>query len=214
MKLTKLIHSTLLFEYKNTRILFDPGEYLIEEAINNLKNIELILITHNHPDHIEVAILKQILAQNKNAKIITNTEVSKLLSDEQIESETCDGGNETEFNDIKIKSFEFSHIEIWKDITLPQNTAYLLDSVLYNPGDSFGVIENEAKICTFMITGPGTPIKSAMEFAIEQKMKLGVGIHDGMLNRKTGSHVVPENFLSKYGKNYRNLNAGESITLK
>lgn len=209
MKLTKLIHSTLLLEYKDLKILFDPGDYSTEQ-VKLLKDIDLVIITHSHSDHFDIESIKTLIKNNPKLYIVTNTNVANILLKENIESQVCDKGNETTFNGINIKSFDFDHVAIWKDIEMPQNTAYLLDDAFYNPGDSFGVIDAEPEICAFMITGPGSTVSDAMNFAINQKMKLGIGIHDGMLNRKMVNHLAPENFLKKYGKNYKNLNNGES----
>jgi L-ascorbate metabolism protein UlaG (beta-lactamase superfamily) len=59
MKITKIGHCCLLIEEKGLRILTDPGAW--SEAQNELKNIQLILITHEHQDHFYLDSLKQVL---------------------------------------------------------------------------------------------------------------------------------------------------------
>lgn len=214
LKLTKLIHSTLLVEYKGQKILFDPGDYSIEQ-MKALTGIDLLIITHCHSDHLHVESVKVLIDNNPLIHIITNTEVSKILSESlSIKSiEICDKGDVAEFEGIQITSYDFPHVYIWKDVPLPQNTAYLLDDVFYNPADSFGVIDKKVKICVFMITGPAVKVSEALEFGLSQKMEIGIGIHDGMLNRKTANQKLPEQFLNNTSQSYRNLTDGESLEI-
>jgi len=50
MTLTKLGHCCLIIEDQGLRILTDPGEYTILQ--NQVKDIDLILITHEHADPV------------------------------------------------------------------------------------------------------------------------------------------------------------------
>jgi L-ascorbate metabolism protein UlaG (beta-lactamase superfamily) len=211
MKLTKINHSTILLNHKDTNILFDPGDYSIEQ-VKSLSGLNLLIITHTHADHLHIDSVKAIIQNNPSIKILTNSEVKSLLDNEGIESEVCENGQTTTFNNISIRSFDFPHVEIWKEMKHPQNTAYLIDDVFYNPADSFGVIDEKVKVCALMITSPGSKISEALEFAIAQKPEIAIGVHDGMLNRITGSHKVPEMVLPQQGINYQNLEIGKEYT--
>lgn len=70
IKLTKLIHSTLLVEYKSQRILFDPGDYSIEQ-VKTLTDIDLLIITHIHSDHLHIESVKVLTENNPSMHIIT-----------------------------------------------------------------------------------------------------------------------------------------------
>lgn len=208
MKLTKLNHSTLLINYKDTNILFDPGDYSIEET-KSLTNLDLLIITHTHLDHLHMDSVKIIIQNNPQIHIIGNSEVASMLEQEGIKAEVCEKGQSTDFNGIKIQSYDFPHVTIWKDMQHPQNTGYVLDNEFYTPGDSYGVIEKKIKVCAFMITGPACKVNEALEFAIEQKPGIGIGIHDGMLNRMTGSQILPTKVLPEKGVQYFNLELGK-----
>lgn len=58
------------------RILTDPGSYTTTQ--NDVKNIDIILITHEHPDYFHLDSLKTVLINNPNATIITNKGVGIL----------------------------------------------------------------------------------------------------------------------------------------
>lgn len=61
MKITKYPQSCLLIETKEKRILIDPGSIQYkEEYLDVWNHVDLILITHKHPDHCYLDVLKKI----------------------------------------------------------------------------------------------------------------------------------------------------------
>ena len=80
MFITKFGHCCLLIEEKGVRILTDPGSYTT--AQDALKDIDVVLITHEHQDHFHVPSVKKILENNPEVVIITNTSVCNLLAKE------------------------------------------------------------------------------------------------------------------------------------
>ncbi|MEK7095457.1 MAG: MBL fold metallo-hydrolase, partial [Patescibacteria group bacterium] len=59
MKITKLGHCCLVIEINGTRFLTDPGAYTT--AQNEAKNIDYVVISHEHTDHLHIDSLKNIL---------------------------------------------------------------------------------------------------------------------------------------------------------
>src|SRR4051812_27786091 len=57
MKIKKLGHCCLVIETKGIRIMTDPGNYSTLQA--DEKNIDIILITHEHTDHLHIESLKK-----------------------------------------------------------------------------------------------------------------------------------------------------------
>src|SRR3954464_3421538 len=96
MKITKLGHCCLIVDIRGVRFLTDPGNYTT--AQDEVKNIQYIVITHEHTDHLHVESLKKVLANNPGAKVITNASVGKILEKEGIpftkiaHGETTDAG--------------------------------------------------------------------------------------------------------------------------
>jgi hypothetical protein len=208
MQITKLIHSTLLIEVKGKQILLDPGDYSIEH-VKELKNIDLILITHTHPDHFHVDSVKALIANNPEVEIMGNSEVQKALADVHA-VQICEGRQRVEWQGIAIEAFDNPHAEVWRNIPLPQNTGYMIDDYFYTPADGWEVIDKPVAVLAFMITGPLTRLKEAMDFAVAQKPAKAFGVHDGMLNRVTANHLVPAKFLPTEGVEYLNLEVGKA----
>ena len=79
MKITKFPQSCLLIETKGKRILIDPGILKYKEEYFDIwNNVDIILITHKHPDHCNVEVLKKL---NKNITIYSTREVQNANED-------------------------------------------------------------------------------------------------------------------------------------
>ncbi len=63
MKITRLTHSGLLFENANLKIAIDPREDSGSTGLSFLleKSIDIILITHEHPGHLDMTTLREIV---------------------------------------------------------------------------------------------------------------------------------------------------------
>lgn len=81
MKITKYIHSCLVFEQDDYKLLMDPGTFTFAEGLvkaDDFADVDSIIITHIHPDHLDVDNLKQIIALS-GAPVITNNQVAEAL---------------------------------------------------------------------------------------------------------------------------------------
>ena len=85
MRITKLGHCCLIIEEAGVRIMTDPG--MFSTAQNDVKNIDVVLITHEHQDHLHIDSLKTVLKNNPGVKVITNRGAGKLLEKEGISYE-------------------------------------------------------------------------------------------------------------------------------
>jgi L-ascorbate metabolism protein UlaG (beta-lactamase superfamily) len=138
VRITKYIHSCLLFEHEGEKLLFDPGAYsFIEGRLTpeTFRDVSTVVITHNHPDHLDLASLKQILALS-GADVITNNEVAAQLRDEGIDATTVEDGTHTA-GAFTLRAIPTPHEAILSD-TLPRHTAFLVNEQVLNCGDSFG----------------------------------------------------------------------------
>lgn len=76
MKITKFNQSCLLVETKGKRILVDAGNigYTDDMLEKYWVNIDVILVTHKHPDHCLTDVINKII-QRDNAELYTTAEV-------------------------------------------------------------------------------------------------------------------------------------------
>src|SRR5437870_1976167 len=101
MRITKFGHCCLLVEIDGLRILTDPGN--LSEAQNDVMNIDVVLITHEHADHFHTPSVEAVLKNNQQAVVITNTAVGKLLEKLGVAFECIEHGEGTEKGGVTIE---------------------------------------------------------------------------------------------------------------
>lgn len=211
MKITKIGHCCLLIEEKGLRILTDPGAW--SEAQNELKNIQLILITHEHQDHFYLDSLKQVLKNNPEAKIITNLSVNKLLFAENIQSEILESDKITNFQGLNLKALGKEHAEIYNDFGRVENTGFLLGEKFFYPGDAFTLPEVPIEVLALPVCGPWLTIKQSINFALAVKPKKAFPVHDGMLKIFGPFYAVPQKLLKEQAVEFIPLLSNENLTV-
>ena len=182
MRVYKYIHSCLVVEQGDEKILFDPGIFsFIEGAVKpeTFKDISTIILTHQHPDHVDVNALKKIVALS-NASVITNSEGKVALAKEGIEAQVVEEGSHQTKN-FTIRAFSSDHAAILSP-TLPQNTAYVLNDTFLNPGDSFASFLNPLKgikVLALPVMAPWLTEVAVAEFAGRIAPQMVLPVHDG-----------------------------------
>jgi L-ascorbate metabolism protein UlaG (beta-lactamase superfamily) len=183
MKITKYIHSCLQIEKDSDRILFDPGLFTFAEGLvkpSQFQNIQAIIITHKHPDHIDGDSLKQILDENETAIVLANSDIAKTLAEKDIEAEIFETG-ERAVGGFVLEASDAPHEAILAD-ELPQNTAYIIDRKILHPGDSYSknlFARKGAPVLCLPIMAPWATEIATYDFAVEMSPELVVPIHDG-----------------------------------
>lgn len=183
MRITKYIHSCLEIEKGANKILFDPGKFSFLEGDvkpEQFQDIEAIIITHKHPDHIDSDALKKILENNKKTVVLANSGIVKMLGEKEISAEVFEKGSRTIAN-FEIEAFDAPHEPILAD-EIPQNTAYLVDEKILHPGDSYHENLYEKRNTPILCLPTMAPWATEIEtykFAKEMSPEYIVPIHDG-----------------------------------
>ena len=173
----------------------DPGSWTVEKHSEE-KNIDLILITHEHGDHIHVESLKKIIENNPNVVVITNKGVGKLLDGAGIIYEILEDKTVKDFFGIEIEAYDYAHAEIFRDIFKVENTGFFIGERLFYPGDSFYNPGKTVEILALPVAGPWANVKDSINYALEIKPKICFPVHDGMLKQFGANHKIPSLVLS------------------
>lgn len=205
MKIKKLGHCCLVIEVSGLTILTDPGAYTT--AQNEIKNIDLILITHEHPDHLHIDSVKQILNNNPEAKLITNNAVGDILSREEISYQLVGHNENMTFNNISIEGFGEKHADVYPSIVPVQNTGYFINDAFFYPGDALFNPGKKVQILGLPVAGPWMKLAEAIDYAKEIKPTYCFPVHDGMLKFLGSVHSLPEKELNSAGISFIPLNA-------
>lgn len=208
MKIKKLGHCCFVAEPKEgIRIMTDPGAFSnlqIEE-----KNINLIIITHEHQDHLHVDSLKKVLINNPSAMIITNTSVGKILEENNISYEKVEEGERFEIDGVNIVGFGNTHAEIYEIFGAVQNTGYMIDRLSYG-GDSFSYPDADVDILALPVAGPWMKMKDSIDYAKNIRPRICFPVHDAILQDfATFAWKIPENILKKENIGFVKLEIGK-----
>jgi L-ascorbate metabolism protein UlaG (beta-lactamase superfamily) len=184
MKISKYIHSCVLVEEGNTKILFDPGSFSFIEALVSphiFTDISVICITHSHGDHVDVTALKIILANNPHAVLYTNASVRDMLAGENIFVELFESGTK-QVGAFEIQAIAAEHERLLTPV--PHNTAYLINTTLLHPGDSFHeslLAYAGIPVLALPLIAPWADKVRIAEFATALQPKHVIPIHDGFV---------------------------------
>lgn len=209
MQIKKIGHCCLLIKTNNITILTDPGNFSTDQ--NSITNIDLVLITHEHADHLHIDSLKEIIANNPNVQIITNSGVGKKLDEINIPHTIIEGTNNIEILNTIIEAYDSKHEEIFEELGQVQNTAYFIDNKLFYPGDSYANPHKEIDVLSLPVAGPWCKIPDVIRYALEIKPKKAFPVHDGMLkeDRIGSAHKIPEKVLTENGIEFITMNPGD-----
>ena len=209
MKIRKIGHCCLLIQIDDCIILTDPGAFSVDQ--NLITNIDVVLITHEHSDHLHLESLKIVLENNPQAEVITNSGVGKKLAEAGLKYSVVEQRETVNKKGTVIEAYDSKHEEIFEDIGQVQNTGYFIDNKLFYPGDSFCDPERPVEVLALPVAGPWCRVPDAILYALKIKPKKAFPVHDGMLQKdRIGSiHLVPEKVLVDNGIEFTIMNEGD-----
>ena len=170
MKITKYPQSCLLIETKGKKILIDPGILKYKDEYFNIwNNVDIILITHKHPDHCNTAVLEKL---DKSILIYSTKEVKD--ANESLSINIIKENDILKIGDITIEVVHAIHgyQPLLKGKEINENVGYIIDdgeNRLYTTSDTI-CFKNDykANVLCVPITGHGLTM-SAFEAALYAK---------------------------------------------
>lgn len=178
IKITKHAQSCLEIESEGSRTLIDPGSYFIEienPKLEDIKPIDLLVITHEHGDHIDENFVNELIMRD-DPFIITTSKVEILLKSQKIVKEA----NDFEIGDLKVTSVPSTHGPLPNGNEPPEVIGVKIvypGLSVYDPGDTVVLNENADVILTPICGKVVLSIDEAKEQLLKLKPKLSIPIH-------------------------------------
>jgi L-ascorbate metabolism protein UlaG (beta-lactamase superfamily) len=197
MRIEKFVHSCLVFTKEEKRLLVDPGTFSFAEGRvtpEQLTGVDYLVVTHTHPDHMDVDAIRTILAGGETA-VFGNDEVAEALGKEGIDVAVIGDGELIGIGPFRLEAAEVEHCPLLADES-PKVTAFVLDEQILHCVDSFDDRLNrfhELDLLILPIAAPFLTEKQAYDFALGLKPKAVLPVHDGILR---------DFFLESRHKNY------------
>lgn len=213
MKIKKLGHCCLVIEENGVKVMTDPGSF--SSGMDAEEGIAVIVITHEHGDHLHVPAVKSVLEKNPSAVVVGNSAVAALLSQEGIACTVVEGSAQETVAGVFLHACDGKHEEIFEDIGQVQNTGYFIGARLFYPGDSFTVPERTVDVLALPVAGPWCKLPDAIRYAIAVRPHKAFPVHDAVLKPELISlaHRVPGIALPQHGIEFVPLVDGQEVEI-
>lgn len=179
MQITRFGHAALLVEAADTRVLIDPGGFSGDDTFA-LTGLDAIVLTHQHPDHIDVDRAPALLANNPEAVLLADPESAASLEFGDW-SENADG-LETVVKGITIRGVGSRHAVIVPMIPRIGNVGVLVtaadEPTLFHPGDTYEYAPADVDVLALPLSAPWSKASEAVDFAQRVAPSVLFPIHD------------------------------------
>jgi L-ascorbate metabolism protein UlaG (beta-lactamase superfamily) len=179
MRLTKLGHSCVRLEKDGAVLVIDPGVWSGPDA---LAGAHAVLVTHEHPDHLDAAAIRAALEADRGLQLWSNSSVTSQFAGLGGQVHPVAHGDAVTAAGFDVHVYGRDHAVIYRDIPVIANTGFAVDGQVFHPGDSFTVPEDRVPTLLLPVSAPWLKFAEAVDYAREVAPRRGYAIHDAVLN--------------------------------
>jgi L-ascorbate metabolism protein UlaG (beta-lactamase superfamily) len=177
MQVTHFGHSCVLLDTGAARLLIDPGSF--STGFEGLTGLDAVLVTHQHPDHLDPERLPALLRANPDARLIVDTGTAGQLGG--VDHETVEPGATVTVAGARVEVLGGQHAVIHPDIPRIVNNAYLVDGTHLHPGDALDTVPGDVDVLFLPAAAPWSKISETIEYLRAVAPRAAVPIHQGIL---------------------------------
>lgn len=196
MRITHLGHAAVLVETDDARILIDPGN--LSDAWHQLTDLDAILVTHQHPDHLDPDHIGAVLTANPAATVLVEPSILQQIAEGTIpelpNATAFRPDEQAVIGDMLITGVGGQHAVIHRDIPRIGNVGYVLRSAgqptFFHPGDAYDTAPQGIDILAMPAYGPWAAMKETIDFVRAVGALEGFPIHGELLNDRGRDLVI------------------------
>lgn len=207
MQVTKYAHSCLRLEHDGAVLVVDPGVFSDPAALDGA---DAVLITHEHPDHVDVGTLTRAL-ERRPMPVHGPSSLAGVLGDAAEALVAVEAGQSFTVAGVPVRAYGGQHAVIHPDIPVIQNIGYLFADVVYHPGDAL-FVPDDVQVDTLFapIHAPWSKFSEVVDFIRAVAPRRAYALHDGLLN-DNGFGVLDRQYTALSKTDYRRLEPGTRI---
>jgi len=179
-RLTKLGHSCIRLEKDGAVLVIDPGTF--SDAAAALDGATAVLVTHEHPDHLDEDAIRAALSRDPGLTLWANQSICAQAAEFGDQVHEVKHGDALEVAGFDVHVYGVDHALIHPDIPLVVNTGFLVDADLFHPGDSFTIPEDPVNTLLVPISAPWLKSGDMIDWFRAVAPARGYAIHDAILN--------------------------------
>lgn len=217
MRLTFHGHACVSLAGAGSRVVLDPGTFA--QAATALVGATAVLVTHEHPDHVDVEAVARALHADGSLTVCGTAGVVDLLLDAGAPAarlHAVEPGQGLQLGSAQVRVGGGEHAPIHPRVPRIANRTYtvtLAGSTVHHPGDSFDVPTDVLDVLCLPVSGPWLRLAEAIDATLAASARTVVPVHDALLSEV--GHRLVERWLdtARLGGEhvYRRLGDGESL---
>jgi L-ascorbate metabolism protein UlaG (beta-lactamase superfamily) len=210
VRITKYTHSCLRLEGDGVLVV-DPGGFSERAALDGA---DAVLITHEHPDHLDPDALAAAVAQRPGLRVYAHPDVLPKITPSTDQVVAVEPGEEHSVAGFTVRAYGGVHALIHTDIPRVANLGVLIDDGrqnLYHPGDSFTVPEGaEVETLFVPLNAPWMKLAESIDFVRTVRPARAYALHDALLT-DNGAKISDGHLERLSGTSYAHLTPGTTI---
>ncbi len=207
MRTTHFGHSCVLLDTGAARLLIDPGAFA--DGFEGLTGLDAVLVTHQHPDHLDVERLRPLLRANPDARLLVDAGSAGALD---VDHEVLAPGDALDVAGARVQVLGGEHAVIHPDLPVIPNNAYLVDGTHLHPGDAFPAAPGPVEVLFLPTAAPWLKASEAVDHLRAVAPRTAVPVHQGLLARPQVFYGLFTS-LAPEGTRVRVLDPGEAVEL-
>ena len=179
MQITRFGHAAVLVEAADTRLLIDPGGFSPDETFA-LEGLDGIVVTHQHPDHLDQQRFPGLLERNPGAVLVCDPETAAIVPD--VDWVQNHDGLVTTIGALTVRGVGVEHAVILPSIPRIANVGVLVtadgEPTLFHPGDTYAYAPVGVDVLALPLSAPWAKLSETVEFVQRVSPSTLFPIHD------------------------------------
>ncbi len=165
MQITRFGHAAVLVESADTRVLIDPGVFSSDETFA-LEGLDAIVVTHQHPDHIDVDRGAGLIERNPAAVLLCDPDSAAMLDFGDWLAHGA--GVETVVGGFTIRGVGSRHAVIVPALPCVANVGVVLtakgEPTFFHPGDTYEHAPDGIDVLALPLSAPWAKVSETVDF--------------------------------------------------